>query len=337
MRSWKEIVIGSILMLNVFILSGQERGLTGLEPGAASFDFVFDQIFDNREYFSDYAFAQTIFGSRIDVQASFKIDSMHRVATGINYMYEHGSSILAIKPTVDLYYQYSGKNLDMSFGSFPRRNKLEMPLYFLTDTLNYYRPNIEGALLDYSWNWGEALVFIDWTGRVSEIERETFLLGIDARIGKKLLHIRPSFVMYHNARSYYPYDSIPLQDNGIMSLVTGTDLSGKTFFDKFVFSTGVLASYNRFRPDPYGWGRGWISNLDLGYNIFGMKGVYYYGTPIDFRYGDSFYTSGNYGRLDLFVDPFKHKNVNIRVDWGLHFLAGEGLHHSQQVLIKVRF
>ena len=122
-----------------------------------------------------------------------------------------------------------------------------------------------------------------------------------------------------------------------MSLIIGTDLSGKTFLDELVFSTGYLASYNRFRPDPYHWGRGWVTNLDIGYNIFGIRGVYYYGTPIEFKYGDSFYSSGNYGRLDLFVDPFKHKNVKVRIDWSLHFEAGEGLHHSQQILISVKF
>ncbi len=323
----KKIALGIIFLVIFSSLHAQKPEMR----------FTFDQFFDNREYFSDHAFPQTIFGARLDVQAQFEIDSMHRVAAGINYMYEHGSSLLAIKPIVDLYYNYSGRNLNMTFGSFPRREKLEMPLYFLTDTLNYYRPNIEGALVNYAWNWGEVLTFIDWTGRVSELERETFLLGLDAKLGTQLLHVRPSMIMYHNAQSYYPFDSIPLQDNGIMSLLLGTDLSDKTFFDKLSLSTGYLASYNRFRPDPLHWGRGWVSNLDLGYNIFGIKGVYYYGTPIAFKYGDPFYTSGNYGRLDLFVDPFKHKNVKIRIDWGLHFVAGEGLHHSQQILIKVKF
>lgn len=323
----KNIALGTI---SLFIFSS-------LQAQKPEMKFTFDQIFDNREYFSDYAFPQTIFGARMDVMAQFEIDSLHRVATGINYMYEYGSSILGIKPVVDLYYNYSDRKLNMTFGSFPRKEQLDMPLYFLTDTLNYYRPNIQGALVNYTWDWGEALTFIDWTGRVSEMERETFLLGLDARIGKPLLHIRTSAIMYHNAQSYYPFDSIPLQDNGIMSLVFGTDLSEITLFDNLMISAGYLASYNRFRPDPLQWGRGVIANLDLGYNIFGIKGVYYYGTPIEFKYGDPFYASGNYGRLDLFMDPFQHKNVKVRMDWSLHIVAGEGLHHSQQILITVKF
>ncbi len=327
MRIRKNITFCLLLWLCIASLNAQRPEI----------NFSFDQIFDNREYFSDYAFSQTIFGARLDAQAKFNLDSNHFVAGGINYMYENGGLILGVAPTVDLYYQYRGRNLKMNFGSFQRRNIVDMPLYFLTDTLNYYRPNIEGASINYAWNWGQLLTFVDWTGRVSETSRETFLLGVDGRVGKDLLYLRPMFLMYHNAKSYNPGDSIHLQDNGVMSLLLGSDLSEKTFFDELSISTGYLASYNRFRPDPVQWGKGWVTNLSLAYTIFGLKGVYYYGSPILFEYGDPFYSSGNYGRLDLFVDPFKNKKVSAKMGWNLHFVANEGLHHSQQILITVEF
>ncbi len=301
------------------------------------YNFTFDQIFDNREYFSDYAFPQTIFGARLDAEAVFHLDSTHGFAIGINYMFENGGDILGITPSVDLYYQFQGKNLKMNFGSFQRRGALDLPLYFLADTLNYYRPNIEGALINYAWSWGNILTFVDWTGRVSEANRETFLVGVDGKLGRNIFYVRPSFLMYHNARSYHPEDSVHLQDNGIMSLLLGADLSEMTFFDEMNISSGYLTSYNRFRPDPLQWGRGWVTNLALRYNIIGLKGVYYYGTPIKFEYGDPFYTSGNYGRLDLFVDPFKNKKVKAKMGWNLHFAANERIHHSQQILITVKF
>lgn len=334
MGIWKKIAVGFIFVISVVAVNGQDSESMAQRP---AFNFVFDQIFDNREYFSEYAFPQTIFGARLDAEALFRVDSNHAVAAGINYMYENGGRILGITPTVDLYYQYKGPKLHMYFGSFQRRGVIDMPLYFLTDTLNYYRPNMEGASIDYTWEWGHVLSFIDWTGRVSETQRETFLVGIDGRMGSELLFVRPSFLMYHNARSYHPDDSIHLQDNGIMSVLIGTDLSKKTFLDELILSTGYLTSYNRFRPDPLLWGRGWVTNLTLGYNIFGIKGVYYNGTPIEFEYGDPFYSSGNYGRLDLFVDPFKNKKVKAKMGWNLHFTANEGLHHSQQILITVEF
>ncbi|MEX0986512.1 MAG: hypothetical protein WD052_03460 [Bacteroidales bacterium] len=303
----------------------------------SGYDISFHQIFDNREYFSDYGFPQTIFGARLDASMLFMVDSVHSFAAGFNYLYEHGSSIMALVPQVNLYYRFNKPRLKMVFGSFPRRNRLDFSPAFLNDTLNYYRSNVEGAFISYSKGLGEVSGFIDWTGRVSEDTRETFLAGLRASLTIKGFFVEPAFLMYHNARSRNPNDTIPLQDNGIFSLLAGYRITNIEVPYELSISTGYISSYNRFRPAGFTRGEGMISNIDLRYTIFGLKGVYYIGTPIDFSYGDPFYRSGNYGRLDLFTDPFRNASVESKIGWSFHFVPGEGIHHSQQILISVTF
>jgi len=302
-----------------------------------AYKITFNQIFDNREYFSEYGFPQTIFGARLDAEGIFRIDTTSSFAAGLNYLYENGSSISETLPGVILYYEFSGEKLTMNFGSFPRSDKLNLPEVFLNDTLNYYRPTIEGASISFSGSAGKLQGFIDWTGRVSEKRRESFLAGLVSELYAGRFFVGPSLLMYHNARSYALNDTVHLQDNGIMSLVAGYayDQPGNPLSLKV--SSGIISSYNRFRPEDFSWGKGVISSIKMFYGIFGLKGVYYFGTPIDFEYGDPFYRSGKYGRLDLFADPFRNPKIQSKIGWNLHFVPGEGIHHSQQVLIQVVF
>ncbi|MDF1572523.1 MAG: hypothetical protein P1P82_13005 [Bacteroidales bacterium] len=305
----------------------------GQRPGYA---ISFYQVFDNREYFSEFAFPQTIFGARLDASLVFSIDTMHSFAAGLNYLYEHGSSVLGAAPQVNLYYTYKTDQLEMALGSFPRKDRIEMPLVFLTDTLHYYRPNVEGGYIAFGGRHLEAYGFVDWTGRVSETTREAFLAGMDATVSVAHFFVNPSFLMYHQARSYDPADVRPIRDNGVFSMMAGA-LVGDTQGFSMRLSAGYIASYNRLRPEDLTWGKGWITNIDLRYTIFGFKGVYYFGTPIAFEYGDPFYRAGNYGRMDIFADPFRLKNIDSKIGWSFHFVPGEGLHHSQQLLICVWF
>ena len=308
--------------------------IRGQRPG---YDISFYQIFDNREYFSEYAFPQTIFGARLDASLLFRIDTMHSFAAGLNYLYEHGGSILSVPPQVNLYYTYSSDHLEMTLGSFPRRSRIDMPLVFLTDTLNYFRPNVEGGYLSYTGNLLELYGFIDWTGRISENTRESFLAGMDVSFRLSHFFLNPSFLMYHQARSYQASDASPIRDNGIMSMLAGYRFDKKGEPLSLELSAGYIISYDRLRPADLVWRSGWIAKMDFRYTIFGFKGVYYFGTPIIFEYGDPFYQSGNYGRLDIFTDPFRIENFDSKIGWNIHLVPGEGLHHSQQLLICVRF
>ena len=296
----------------------------------------FDQILDNREYFTDYAKHQTFFGARINPGLSFSFDTTHQLHTGINYMYEFGGTLMGVTPQIDLYYSYNSENLQAYFGSFSRRERLDYPLMMLTDSLNYYRPNMEGTSIRYSWEWGTVHGWVDWTGRATEDTRESILAGIDATFSAGMFYISPKTTRYHLARTEAADDNNRLRDDGSVMLLGGIDLSDRILLDRFDFSTGLASTYVRARPADFQWFNGWFSQLEMKYKIFGIKGVYYRGGASPLLYGDRLYSSGNYGRVDLFVDPFKNPRISSKIGWNFHILPGDGLYFSQQILIHVR-
>lgn len=295
-----------------------------------------DGIFDNREYFTPYGTHQTIFGARLNPGVSFTFDTVHSVYVGINYMYEFGGELLGVTPQIDLYYAYQSEQLVMKFGSFPRRDVLDYPLMLLTDTLNYYRPNIEGASVSYQWKWGEAHAWVDWTGRETPETRESILGGLDATFRLKALYLTAMTTRYHLAKTTDPNDTNEIRDDGSLAAFIGAELSDQTFLDVFDLSTGWVSTYLQQRPEDMIWTGGWLSRLVSRYKIFGLKASYYLGDEPPLAYGDPLYRSGNYGRLDLFIDPFKNPRITSKIGWNLHFLPGDGLYHSQQILISVK-
>jgi hypothetical protein len=305
----------------------------GQTPG---FYLGFDNILDNREYFVPYANHQTIFGARINPGASFTFDSLHCVHAGVNYMFEFGGKLLGVAPQIDLYYSYGTENLQLFFGSFPREGRLNYPLFLITDSLDYYRPNMEGASVQYRWNWGTVHGWVDWTGRATEETRESILGGFDATITAGLFYLSTIATRYHLSKSEAVNDRNRIRDDGSVLLIAGVDLSGRVRLDLFDFSSGYAGTYDRTMPADYRWLNGWLSQLDMKYWIFGIKGSYYLGASSPLTYGDPLYISGNYGRLDLFVDPFRNPHVSSKFGLNLHILPGAGIYHSMQILIHIK-
>ncbi|MFO7934061.1 MAG: hypothetical protein R6U78_08265 [Bacteroidales bacterium] len=295
----------------------------------------FDHILDNREYFSRYAEHQTIFGARINPGVAFSLDTFHSVHAGINYMYEYGGKLLGVVPQIDLYYSYQRAGLKMYAGSFPRRELLDYPLMLMTDSLDYYRPNMEGSFIGYSWDWGSVSGWVDWTGRASEETRESILAGLDATISKGLFMLSAMATRYHLARSTASGNTDRIRDDGSVLILAGADLSPLTFPDHLKLSTGIASFYLWERPLDNRWYAGWFSRADMKLGWFGIRGAYYLGDPSPLRVGDPLYRSGNYGRVDLYVDPFKNRRISSMIGWSFHFIGGEGMMHSQRMLIRI--
>lgn len=308
-------------------------------PGLAQkpdFYLGFDQILDNREYFTEYATHQTFFGARINPGISFGFDSVHAVSVGINYMYEFGGEWLGVKPQIDLYYSYSTEKLQMKLGSFARREVMDYPLFSLADSLHYYRPNIEGASVRYNWKWLSIHGWVDWMARENDTTREAIHAGFDATIKLSVVYLSATTTRYHLARTTSPADNMQIRDDGSLMILAGIDISDQVFLDEMDLASGVASSYVKQRPAPsFTWSHAWYTKIDLRYKIFGIKGSYYLGDPSPLLLGDPLYSSGNYGRIDFFVDPFKNPRISSKIGWNLHLIPGDGLYHSQQILISV--
>jgi hypothetical protein len=290
----------------------------------------FDGFLDNREYFT-INMPQTIFGSRLRAEIGGSLSGTHRLRAGINYLYEFGSEIDGHKPDLTLYYEYHDHGVRLYAGAFPRRELLRFPMALLSDTLHYYRPNMEGLYAGYEWDWGRQNVFLDWTSRQTLTRHERFMAGTSGKLYFRDLFLSNYFVMSHFAgtAAYDPDHS--LRDNMGYSVDLGVDISGKTFLDSICFRAGILGSLDRTRVHGDGWHTplGFLGQASMVFKFAGLSAIVYAGEGQVLLYGDPFYRLPGYTRLDLFVLPFRSGPVHLKIDIGLHFAEGQ-VDYSQQ-------
>ena len=235
-----------------------------------------------------------------------------------------------------MYYHYDTEKIDFLIGAFPRNNLMNYPLVFLSDTLNYYRPNIEGTCLGYTGKNWQQHVFIDWTSRQTDDRPERFIFGFSGNVRYGMFFLEDHLMMAHLAGKGIPDPDFHLRDNGGFNINLGLDLSEKVFLDTLDVKLGGLVSLDRIRGVDHGWQTpaGFLGQLGLGYRSFGLSALYYRGEGHTFFYGDPFYRLKNYGRLDLYFIPFRNEHVNLKIDFAIHFAGGE-LDYSQQILLSV--
>ncbi|HUH33263.1 MAG TPA: hypothetical protein VLZ28_04870 [Daejeonella sp.] len=285
---------------------------------------------DNREYMKSNRFSQTIFGARFSPEVGLLVDSVHRIRIGFNAIHEFGSSEFTAKVDPVIYYQYQKNNWDFYMGAFPRLNLLDdYPRAIFQDTFSYYRPNVEGMLVKLNTRSGRQTVWIDWTSRQTDIDRETFLFGLSGYYKTGIFFTSHYAMMFHNAG---PGISIPgdhIQDNGAAAIKLGVDLSGRTALDSLTINTGGLMSFERTRSiGDWQTPVGLLLELHAGYKRFGITNSLYLGEGHNLINGDKFYTAKQYNRTDISFVPIRYRNIEGKFTLSLHML--EGVTDSQQ-------
>ncbi len=296
-------------------------------------DFRYHGFLDNREYFNEFIAPQTIFGNRASAALGFQFDSINAVYVGGSYLYEFGSKGDLVAPDLTLYYEYNQRPFRFYFGSFPRHDKILHPKVLMTDTLYYFRPNVEGTFLEVAGGWGHQNVWIDWLSRQSLTKEEIFLVGYSGNLNFKPGYLKSYFIMQHIAGTANPDEPHNLRDNGGAVLSLGADLSSYLFFDKFSIDAGGAYSYDQLRG-VYDLKHyfGFIGNLKAEYKILGLEYTFYRGEGQVQTIGDSFYKSKKYMRLDGYIVPYRNQNMFIRAQFGFHFLPGL-IDFSQQLTV----
>jgi len=275
---------------------------------------------DNREYFNPYVNDQTIFGSRINAEIGIAFDENKKIMAGIDYLYEFGSKGELIAPDITLYYNNQSKYLGFYLGAFPRLNLLNMPMALMIDTFQYYRPNIEGLLLDYRRENFRHNIWIDWQGRQSDDTRERFMLGFSGQARMGLFTYQHHAIMSHVAHELDAPPDQHLQDNGGYAVLVGLDLSTVTGLDTLAFSTGYLGSYDRLRGVyDMQFASGWLTELEAAFKGFGVHGTIYSGDSKQIISGDGFYKSTFYSRADAFYQV-SGSHIEGRLAFSFHFL-----------------
>jgi hypothetical protein len=304
---------------------------------ACSQDFgytvLFEGIGDNREYFNDFGYPQTILGTRGAFETGVKIGN-HRLRAGLSHLFEFGSDIDAQKPKLTLYYQFKDVHTEFIFGAFPRRDKIDFPLAMLTDTLLYFRPNIEGMYGKLDWGWGHQNGFIDWVGRQTDVVSEIFMAGTSGEISSKNIFLHNYILLTHHA-----VPAIKLQDDHIedyfgFALQGGIRTSGNTEFSGYV-KAGVLGSSFRQRSviDEFQNSFSLLVEAKGKYKNFGLKSVLNSGGGHKFAYGDLFYRAKNYSRTDLIWYFIDHEKVKGKFNFSFHIIDWEELNQQQQLSV----
>jgi len=285
---------------------------------------------DNREYAKSNRYSQTIFGSRISPEIGVFIDSTHRLRIGINALQEFGDRNFFKDVAPVIYYQYQKKNWNFYLGAFPRVNLLDdYPRALLTDTLNYFRPNVEGMLVKYETSKFKETVWIDWTGKQTATDRETFLFGFSGKYQPGRFFISHYGYMFHNALSAISPPNQYLEDNGALQAELGLDFSKETFLDSLTISAGGMLSIERVRSlETSSTPKGFVANVYARYKKLSLANAFYAGEGHHLINGDAFYTAKTYNRLDLGWTPIMFKNIEGKFTFTLHFV--ENVIDSQQ-------
>jgi hypothetical protein len=287
-------------------------------------DFVYKigyfGFFDNREYFNEFVHDQTIFGTRIYGELGYAFDDHNRIMVGTNYMYEFGSKGEWIAPDFTAYYYGQHNKLGFYLGAFPRVDKIAMPKALLDDTIPYYRPNIEGLLIEYHTKGFQQNVWMDWVGRQSYEKQEIFHIGFSGFLHKGLLLYQHHFIMTHLAHSLNQQIEEHIQDNAGFMILPGINLSQMTKLDSLTISAGVLASYDRLRGIySFNFPVGFYGEINALYRRIGFKGVIYTGDSQTITSGDGFYKSTFYCRTDAFYQ-LSNSFVDAKLQWSFHFI-----------------
>lgn len=296
----------------------------------------YQQILDNREYKIKVGTPQSIMASRLDFALGFKMDSTQGLYLGLNNMYEYGSELKTVLIHPNIYYYLHKKNLSIYTGSFARNIFQKMPRILFSDSLRYYRPNIEGmALRAHGQGWEQTLM-ADWTGRRSTTTREAFVLSIAGQVHWKHFYIENYAYMFHNGlRTGKPYGEY-IQDNGMGILYLGYDASHRSALDLLKIDLGTVGNYDRERPADYSFYGGVTARAQGWYKRFGIELLAYYGHKLHNPLGNPLYQNGPYARIDLCCIPIQAKGLDSSFKWGLHF-SENTMSNSQLFTFTVHF
>jgi hypothetical protein len=297
------------------------------------YNVLFEGIGDNREYFNNYGFPQTILGARAAAEAGFSTEN-HRIRLGLSYLYEFGSEADTQKPKPILYYQFSNVKTDFLFGAFPRRDKIDFPLAMLTDTLLYYRPNIEGVYGKQSWKWGWQNGFIDWLQRQTDVNREMFTAGTSGEMFAGRFFIENYLLITHVANPGIRIEGQHIKDYIGFSLRAGVRTKGNIAFKGYL-KAGILNSEYRERSvtDGFEIANSFFAEAFGEWKSLAVKTVLHSGESQNFAFGDNFYHAKNYSRTDLIWNFVNKEKIKGRFNWSLHVIDWQELNNQQQLSI----
>ena len=309
-------------------------GLNIMEAQEVRINAGYHGFLDNREYFNDFTEHQSYFGNRIYGLGAFSFQK-HHINIGLDYLHEFGNLDTGKKPKLISNYEFSNEHLLFCFGTFHRADLLNYPLLFLSDSLEYYRPLVEGSLFRFNFENSYQQAWIDWTSRQTDTIRETFLAGLSGHITLGNFFVDNHLLMYHYAKPKVNVNNLHIRDNGGISIQVGYGFKPSFMADSIVVKFGEMFSYDRDRS---------INEVQTDFSTtfeaaayvrrFFISGWYSVGDQLILLYGEKIYRSPHYARFDIGFLPFKNDRSS-KILISLHLVDGK-LKYSQLISLRIQ-
>lgn len=321
----KLVLVFSILMVQ-FSISGQTfQWKAGL-----------NYFFDNTEYAkSTLTKDQTMTGVHFSPEIGVKWDSVHSIFVGTDLLKISGSqNIIDIAQPI-AYYRFQKPKVSFYAGVFPRSELLSnYSDLFFQDSVNYYRPTLQG----FFWQAGKKNFYfnlwLDWTGHETATNRETFFIGASAYKKSGLFFADFQSYLFHFANTHPRTPSFSVCDNLLSQLSVGANYSNQSGLDTLLLSVGVLAGYERDRGLASGTHTpiGAVVRLNAEYYGFGTQNTLYAGNPRNIFYSNyntgmywnnPFLRSGFYLQSKWYLNVIQSQFVNGKLSMNMHFSEGK--------------
>lgn len=293
-----------------------------------TFDIHFNgfAFLDDHEYDALIPLRKTISGTRTAIDVGYNIDSLNHFVLGTNALHEFGGVPYFVQVNPVAYYSYTGEHWLFNAGEFPRQDLLtQYPRALLNDTLQYFRPNVEGLLLRNKSKFGYETGWIDWISRQTATNRNQFMageLGTFIPSPGHAFYVSHYFLFEHNAGSKSD-TAADIQDSGGGQVRLGLDFSHRTVFDSLKFEAGGMFTARRTRSiDQFQFSRGFVASVYMSIKRFSIFDEFYRGDPNFLTYADPFYIKPIYNRLDFIYAAFIGKHFKGQFILGLHQSPG---------------
>lgn len=315
------------------------------KPVQLLYDVDFATYFDNREYHSPYQIPQTILNFRLSPQIGVRIldrvGGTHELAGGVSYTQRLGGDWRDTQFDPIAWYHFRYKGFDAGMGAIPyTRRIVPLPEWLMYDSLTYFHPNIQGALIQYSSEQGFVEFMCDWRGARTAERREMFRLILNGEYRYRWLQVGGLAHMNHKASAEAVHEMV--MDDLHLHAFAGANLSQLTPLDSLSIRAGYIFGWQRDRATNESFpNHGLIIELYANWWFLGIKNTFYYGDNLqplrprnpNTSLGDPFYQSRLYNRTDIFAYLYRSSFVNFYFSWNLHF-DGYHLQHQQQMIVR---
>ncbi|MCL1938019.1 MAG: hypothetical protein FWF52_06465 [Candidatus Azobacteroides sp.] len=297
-------------------------------------------FFDNTEFGrSSVQMSQTMAGVHLAPEIGLSWQNKHRIFAGVDILHEYGSNKAIDYYDPVIYYEYDGKPFRFYMGAFPRRGLLDQyPRMFFQDSIQNYRPVLNGFFWEIYSDKNYANIWLDWVGRQTSQQRESFFMGWSGRYQRGPFYAEHLAYMFHFAKTMKADTTESVHDNGLLLTSLGVDLASAADFEVLEAKVGWSMGLDRDR-DAGVWNKpqGLLSELKIEYRGLGLFNTYYKGGRQQAFYnaysnqlywGDPIYRSKEYNRADFYIQLIHSSVVKLKFIYSFHSTE-KSLYQSQ--------